>query len=234
MSLMRREILIADRAPKAIGPYSLGVRTRGFVFTTGTLGIDPDTSDLIPGGIEAETRQALINLCQIDNKLTAQGRNATWTDLNILFLQFCNYLLFTAMPDIECLANINQNIVAEVGTRRYKIAQLLGTMYTATHAAYQNDLMRIKRAYVQCGDFSRACFLNFHWALTDRKAIQGGSKFNERRFGEQAHRRDSAEELVKIVRKTLYPFKRRFFLLSSHDEERDFLSLEDQYADFWL
>ena len=65
MSLMRREILIADRAPKAIGPYSLGVRTRGFVFTAGTLGIDPDTSDLIPGGIEAETRQALINLANV-------------------------------------------------------------------------------------------------------------------------------------------------------------------------
>lgn len=65
MSLTRREILIADRAPKAIGPYSLGVRTRELVFSAGTLGIDPDTSDLVPGGIETETRQALINLANV-------------------------------------------------------------------------------------------------------------------------------------------------------------------------
>lgn len=65
MSLMRREILIADKAPRAIGPYSLGVRTRGLVFTAEILGIDPDTGDLKPGGIEAETRQALINLANV-------------------------------------------------------------------------------------------------------------------------------------------------------------------------
>jgi 2-iminobutanoate/2-iminopropanoate deaminase len=65
MSVLRREVLIADKAPKAIGPYSLGIRTRGLVFTAGTLGIDPDTSELTPGGIEAETRQALINLANI-------------------------------------------------------------------------------------------------------------------------------------------------------------------------
>jgi 2-iminobutanoate/2-iminopropanoate deaminase len=65
MSLLRREVLIADKAPKAIGPYSLGIRTRGLVFTAGTLGIDPDTNELTAGGIEAETRQALINLANI-------------------------------------------------------------------------------------------------------------------------------------------------------------------------
>jgi len=65
MSILRREVLIADKAPKAIGPYSLGIRTRGLVFTAGTLGIDPDTSELTPGGIEAETRQALINLANV-------------------------------------------------------------------------------------------------------------------------------------------------------------------------
>jgi 2-iminobutanoate/2-iminopropanoate deaminase len=65
MALMRREVLIADKAPKAIGPYSLGIRTRGFVFCAGTLGIDPETGELSPDGIEAETRQALINLANV-------------------------------------------------------------------------------------------------------------------------------------------------------------------------
>lgn len=65
MALMRREVLIADKAPKAIGPYSLGIRTRGLVFSAGVLGIDPETGKLAPGGIEAETRQALINLANV-------------------------------------------------------------------------------------------------------------------------------------------------------------------------
>jgi 2-iminobutanoate/2-iminopropanoate deaminase len=65
MALIRREVLIADKAPKAIGPYSLGIRTRELVFCAGTLGIDPETSELTPGGIEAETRQALINLANV-------------------------------------------------------------------------------------------------------------------------------------------------------------------------
>ena len=60
-----REILIVDEVPKAIGPYSLGIRVSGLVFTSGTLGADPKTGDLVPGGIEAETRQALMNLTKI-------------------------------------------------------------------------------------------------------------------------------------------------------------------------
>jgi 2-iminobutanoate/2-iminopropanoate deaminase len=43
----------------------LGIRTRGLVFCAGTLGIDPETGELTPGGIEAETRQALINLANV-------------------------------------------------------------------------------------------------------------------------------------------------------------------------
>jgi 2-iminobutanoate/2-iminopropanoate deaminase len=62
---MGREILTADEAPKAIGPYSLGIRVNGLIFTSGTLGADPKTGDLVPGGIEAETRQALMNLAKI-------------------------------------------------------------------------------------------------------------------------------------------------------------------------
>jgi len=60
-----REVLIVDKAAKPIGPYSLGIRVSGLVFTSGTLGIDPKTGDLTPGGIEAETRQALLNLANI-------------------------------------------------------------------------------------------------------------------------------------------------------------------------
>lgn len=60
-----REVLVPDKAPKAIGPYSLGIRSQGFVFASGTIGIDPASGKMVAGGVEAETRQALQNLANI-------------------------------------------------------------------------------------------------------------------------------------------------------------------------
>jgi 2-iminobutanoate/2-iminopropanoate deaminase len=60
-----KEIIKTDRAPKAIGPYSPGVRANCFIFTAGQLGIIPETGNIIEGGIENETRQALQNIQQI-------------------------------------------------------------------------------------------------------------------------------------------------------------------------
>ena len=68
----KKKIVVSERAPRAIGPYSAGVIIDGLIFTSGQLGIDPDTGELVEGGIEAETRQALINLNHV---LEAGGSN---------------------------------------------------------------------------------------------------------------------------------------------------------------
>ncbi|MCX6035671.1 MAG: RidA family protein [Chloroflexi bacterium] len=59
---MDKKVITSDKAPKAIGPYSVAIRTGDLVFTSGQLGLDPATGSLVPGGIEAETRQALTNI----------------------------------------------------------------------------------------------------------------------------------------------------------------------------
>lgn len=59
---MTNTTIRADGAPAALGPYSHGVRTGSFVFTSGQVGLDPATGALVPGGIEAETRRTLLNL----------------------------------------------------------------------------------------------------------------------------------------------------------------------------
>lgn len=59
---MNKIIITSKKAPQAIGPYSVAVRTGTFIFTSGQLGLDPGTGSLVPGGIEAETRQVLTNL----------------------------------------------------------------------------------------------------------------------------------------------------------------------------
>jgi 2-iminobutanoate/2-iminopropanoate deaminase len=60
-----RTVLAPEGAPKALGPYSLGIRAGPFVFASGTIGSDPQTSRIVAGGVEAETRQALTNLSAI-------------------------------------------------------------------------------------------------------------------------------------------------------------------------
>ncbi len=72
---MTRQAISTDRAPAALGPYSQAIVAGGFVFCSGTAGIDPSTGE-IPEGIEAQTEQALLNLGAI---LAAAG--ASMADL---------------------------------------------------------------------------------------------------------------------------------------------------------
>jgi len=62
---MDKKVIKSDKAPKALGPYSVAILAGMFVFTSGQLGLDPATGELVPGGIEAETRQALTNLSHV-------------------------------------------------------------------------------------------------------------------------------------------------------------------------
>ncbi len=54
-----------DDAPRAIGPYAQAVSSAGFLFTSGQVGLDPATGEIVAGGFEAEARQALANLCAV-------------------------------------------------------------------------------------------------------------------------------------------------------------------------
>ena len=57
-----KKIIFTDKAPRAIGPYSQAIRTESLVFTAGQAGLDPKSGELVEGGIEGQTRQALTNL----------------------------------------------------------------------------------------------------------------------------------------------------------------------------
>lgn len=65
MSSREREVVVARGAPKAIGPYSVAIRTENFVFASGTIGVDPATGDFVDGGVEGQTRQTLKNLAEV-------------------------------------------------------------------------------------------------------------------------------------------------------------------------
>lgn len=60
----------SEGAPRAIGPYSQAVSDGGLVFTSGQVGLDPATAELVPGGFEAQARRVFENLRQV---LSASG-----------------------------------------------------------------------------------------------------------------------------------------------------------------
>lgn len=49
-------------APAAIGPYSQAIRAGDFLFLSGQIPLDPVSGEVVPGGIEAQTRQVMANL----------------------------------------------------------------------------------------------------------------------------------------------------------------------------
>jgi len=57
-----KEIITSEKAPRAIGPFFIYYRFCYVIYTAGQLGLDPATMELVPGGVEAEARQALTNL----------------------------------------------------------------------------------------------------------------------------------------------------------------------------
>jgi 2-iminobutanoate/2-iminopropanoate deaminase len=79
-----KQIVTTEKAPKAIGPYNVGVKAGGFVFSAGQLGLDPLTNELAPGGVEAETRQSLTNLA---NVLAAAGSSMDRVVKTTVFLR---------------------------------------------------------------------------------------------------------------------------------------------------
>ena len=55
------------KAPAAIGPYSQAIRVNGFIYTSGQLGLDPETGEL-KDGVKEQTHQAFKNIQAILNE----------------------------------------------------------------------------------------------------------------------------------------------------------------------
>lgn len=62
---MKKEEIKTAQAPRAIGPYSQGVRMGRFVFLSGQIPIEPLSGEIVPGDIVPQTRQVLKNLQKI-------------------------------------------------------------------------------------------------------------------------------------------------------------------------
>src|ERR1700753_4320068 len=58
---MKEQIITKD-APQAIGPYSQAIRANGFVFASGQIALNPETGQIVEGGIKEQTERDLTNV----------------------------------------------------------------------------------------------------------------------------------------------------------------------------
>lgn len=56
------ESVATEHAPKAIGPYSQGIKANGLLFVSGQVALDPKTQQLLEGDVAAQTERTLENL----------------------------------------------------------------------------------------------------------------------------------------------------------------------------
>ena len=80
---MPNEAVNTSAAPGAIGPYSQAIRNRDLLFTSGQLGLDPATGNLVEGGIAAQAARSLKNLVAV---LNAAGFETTDVVKTTVFL----------------------------------------------------------------------------------------------------------------------------------------------------
>lgn len=57
-----KKSISTHQAPQAIGPYSQAVLSGGLLFCSGQIAMDPESGELVPGGIKSECEQVMKNL----------------------------------------------------------------------------------------------------------------------------------------------------------------------------
>ncbi len=62
---MPKKHVVTPQAPKPIGPYSQAVISGGFLFASGQIPLDPETMEIVPGDIVAQTERVMQNLMAV-------------------------------------------------------------------------------------------------------------------------------------------------------------------------
>lgn len=95
---MKRKHISTKNAPQPVAPYSQAIKVDDFnslIFISGQVGVNPDTGELVEGGIKAETRQTLENIKAILNE-----SGATFEDVVKVSVFLNDIEKFNAMNEV--------------------------------------------------------------------------------------------------------------------------------------
>jgi 2-iminobutanoate/2-iminopropanoate deaminase len=82
-----KDIVLTDKGPKPIGPYSQAVKSNGFLFASGQVALDPRTNEFIGGDIRQQTERAMENIKAV---VEAAGSNLHHVVKATVFLKDMN------------------------------------------------------------------------------------------------------------------------------------------------
>ena len=90
-----KEVVLTDKGPKPIGPYSQAIKSGGFLFASGQVALDPRSNEFSAGDIRQQTERVLENIKGI---LEAGGVNLHHVVKTTVFLKDMND--FAAMNEV--------------------------------------------------------------------------------------------------------------------------------------
>ena len=90
-----RDVILTDRGPKPIGPYSQAIRTNGLLYVSGQVALDPKFGEMTGADIRQQTERVLENVKGI---LEAAGSNMHHVVKTTVFLKDMNE--FAAMNEV--------------------------------------------------------------------------------------------------------------------------------------
>jgi 2-iminobutanoate/2-iminopropanoate deaminase len=107
MTILEKLEVSTEDAPSAIGPYSQAVLVGHLVYTSGQVALDPQTGQLVEGGVKEQTVRVLENLKAV---LAEAGSDLRHVIKTTVFLK--NMGDFAAMNEIYARYLAPQGVVA--------------------------------------------------------------------------------------------------------------------------
>jgi 2-iminobutanoate/2-iminopropanoate deaminase len=90
-----KDVVLTEKGPKPIGPYSQAIKSAGFLFASGQVALDPRTNEFLSGDIRQQTERVLENIKAV---LEAGGVNVHRVVKTTVFLKDMND--FAAMNEV--------------------------------------------------------------------------------------------------------------------------------------
>ena len=82
-----KDIVLTEKGPKPIGPYSQAVKSNGFLFASGQVALDPRNNEFLGGDIRQQTERAMENIKAV---VEAAGSNLHHVVKTTVFLKDMN------------------------------------------------------------------------------------------------------------------------------------------------
>lgn len=78
---MFAQAITSPNAPKAIGPYSPGIKLGDFVYLSGQIPVDASTNEVVAGGIQEQTHQVMRNIEALLSEMDLEMRHIVKTTI---------------------------------------------------------------------------------------------------------------------------------------------------------